>query len=47
LSKTSVAYEKGDQSLAGDASPLDQDERGFTRVSGEVSIGAEDPAASS
>jgi predicted outer membrane repeat protein len=45
LSTTSVAYEKGDQSLAGQAGALGQDERGFSRVSGKVSIGAEDPDA--
>jgi predicted outer membrane repeat protein len=45
LSTSSVGYEKGDQSLAGKSGLLGQDERGFARKSGMVSIGAEDPDA--
>jgi predicted outer membrane repeat protein len=45
LKTTSVGFEKGDQSLAGMSGVLGQDERGFTRQSGKVSIGAEDPDA--
>jgi predicted outer membrane repeat protein len=45
LSTTSVAFEQGDQGLAGQAGALGQDERGFSRVAGKVSIGAEDPSA--
>jgi hypothetical protein len=48
LSKNSIAYQIGDQSLAGKAGPLGTDGRGLARVSGgglKVSIGAEDPDA--
>ena len=47
LSTSSPGYETGDQSLAGQSGALGQDERGFTRQSDEVSIGAEDPNATS
>jgi predicted outer membrane repeat protein len=43
LNTTSVGHDTGDQSLAGMSGVLGQDERGFTRQSGKVSIGAEDP----
>jgi predicted outer membrane repeat protein len=45
LQTSSLGYRTGDQSLAGQMSPFGQDERGFSRVEGSVSIGAEDPDA--
>jgi hypothetical protein len=45
LGPASPGYEKGDPGLAGDPSPYGIDERGLTRQTGKVSIGAEDPDA--
>jgi predicted outer membrane repeat protein len=45
LLKTSLGYEKGRQSLAGQPMPLGFDARGLQRQTGKISIGAEDPDA--